>query len=311
MLDDYKTKQPVVYKTLINAVKKNKFSHAYLFETHGYSKALDLVLSFVKYILCPNNYSNTDCCNDCPICKNIDENNYIELKIIRPDGLWIKKEQLTDLQQEFSKKAITGNKKIYIITEADKLNPASANSILKFLEEPEENIVAILIVENKYQLLDTIVSRCQIISLLNNPLENLNTTYEKISNVINNENIDEEKLDKIVGFVNYYEKHRLDTILNTQKLWHQYFQDKEIISDAFEIISLYYMDAVNLACGYHLNIFDKYETNLKEIINKNNIDRLIEKINVILKLKDLIKYNVNASLLMDKLILELEEVQNG
>lgn len=311
MLDDYKSKQPVVYKTLINSVKKNKFSHAYLFETHGYSKSLDLVLSFVKYILCPNNYSNNNCCNNCSMCKNIDENNYIELKIIRPDGLWIKKEQLTDLRQEFSKKAITGNKKIYIITEADKLNPASANSILKFLEEPEDNIIAILMVENKYQLLDTIVSRCQIISLLNNPLENLNTTYEKISNIINNENIDEEKLDKIISFVNYYEKHRLDTILNTQKLWHQYFQDKEIISDAFEIMSLYYMDAVNLACGYHLNIFDKYETNLKEIINKNNIDKLIEKINIILKLKDLIKFNINTSLLMDKLILELEEVQNG
>ena len=215
------------------------------------------------------------------------------------------------MQQEFSKKAITGNKKIYIITEADKLNPASANSILKFLEEPEENIIAILMVENKYQLLDTIVSRCQIISLLNNPLENLNTTYEKISNIINNENIDEEKLDKIISFVNYYEKHRVDTILNTHKLWHQHFQDKEIISDAFEIMSLYYMDALNLACGYHLNIFDKYESNLKEITNKNDIDKLIEKINVILKLKDLIKYNVNTSLLMDKLILELEEVQNG
>ena len=206
MLDDYKLNQPVVYKTLINSVKKNKFSHAYLFETHGYSRSLDLVLSFVKYILCPNSYSNCLNCNGCNQCKTIDDNNYIELKIIKPDGLWIKKEQLTDLQQEFSKKAITGNKKIYIITEADKLNPAASNSILKFLEEPEENIIAILMVENKYQLLDTIVSRCQIISLLNKPFDNLNTTYEKVSNIINNESIDEEKLDKIVNFVNYYEK---------------------------------------------------------------------------------------------------------
>jgi len=307
MLDDYKLNQPVVYKTLINAVKKNKFSHAYLFETHGYSKSLDLVLSFVKYILCPNNYSNNTNCNGCSMCKNIDNNNYIELKIIKPDGLWIKKEQLTDLQQEFSKKAITGNKKIYIITEADKLNPAASNSILKFLEEPEENIIAILMVENKYQLLDTIISRCQIISLLNKPFNNLNTTYEKVRNIINNENIDEEKLDKIVNFINYYEKHKLDTILNTHKLWHQYFTDKEIITDAFEIMSLYYMDAINMKCGYHLNIFDKYETNLKEIINKNNINDLLNKINIVLELKDLIKYNINTSLLMDKLILELEE----
>ena len=311
MLDDYKENQPVVYKTLINAVKKNKFSHAYLFETHGYSKSLDLVLSFVKYILCPNNYSNNNKCEGCSMCKNIDNNNYIELKIIKPDGLWIKKEQLTELQQEFSKKAITGNKKIYIITEADKLNPAASNSILKFLEEPEENIIAILMVENKYQLLDTIISRCQIISLLNKPFNNLNTTYEKVRNIINNENIDEEKLDKIVNFINYYEKHKLDTILNTHKLWHQNFTDKEIITDAFEIMSLYYMDAINMKCGYHLNIFDKYETCLKEIINKNNINDLLNKINIVLELKDLIKYNINTSLLMDKLILELEEVKNG
>ena len=310
MLDDYKLNQPVVYKTLINAVKKNKFSHAYLFETHGYAKSLDLVLSFVKYILCPNNYSSNTSCNECSMCKNIDNNNHIELKIIKPDGLWIKKEQLTDLQQEFSKKAITGNKKIYIITEADKLNPAASNSILKFLEEPEENIIAILMVENKYQLLDTIISRCQIISLLNKPFDNLNTTYEKVKNIINNENLDEEKLDKIINFVNYYEKHKLDTILNTHKLWHQYFTDKEIITDALEIMSLYYMDAINMKCGYHLNIFDKYESNLREIMDKNNINKLLHKINIVLELKDLIKYNINTSLLMDKLILELEEVQN-
>lgn len=308
MLDNYKLTQTVAYKTLINAVKKNKFSHAYLFETHGYAKSLDLVLSFVKYILCPNNYSNNDKCENCSICKQIDENNHIELKVIKPDGLWIKKEQLTELQQEFSKKAISGNKKIYIITEADKLNPAASNSILKFLEEPEENIIAILMVENKYQLLDTIISRCQIISLLNKNIGNLNTTYEKVKNIINNENIDEEKLDKIVNFINYYEKNKIDTILNTNKLWHQYFTDKEIITDAFQIISLYYMDVINYSCGHKLNIFDKYENNIKEIANKNNVNQLIDKINIVLELKDLIKYNINISLLMDKLILRLEEV---
>jgi len=311
MLDDYIKEQPVAHKILINAVKKNKYSHAYLFETHGYSKSLDLVLSFVKYILCPKNYSNNDLCKNCIQCKNIDDNNYIELKIIKPDGLWIKKDSLTDLQQEFSKKAITGNKKIYIITDASKLNPSAANSILKFLEEPEENIIAILMTENKYQLLDTIVSRCQIISLLNNQVMNFNTTYDKIKSIIPNDLIDEEKLDKIINFVNYYEKNGIDTLLNTQKLWHQHFNDKEIIYDAFEIMSLYYMDAINLKCNYNMNIFNQKEQELKNIIQKNDMNTLIYKMNVILKLKDLIKYNINTNLLMDKLILELEEGKNG
>ena len=158
-------------------------------------------------------------------------------------------------------------------------------------------------------MLDTIVSRCQIISLLNNDNKNLKTSYEKISNIINDKNLNEEKLNNIIYFINYYEKNGMDTLLNTQKLWHQYFSDKEIISDAFEIMSLYYMDALNLSCGYHLNLFDKYMKDLKEIINTNSIDNLIYKINVVLKLKELIRYNVNNNLLLDKLIIELEEAK--
>jgi len=310
MLDDYKDQQPIVYKMLINAIKKNRNSHAYLFEIHGNSKALEIVLSFVKYVLCPKNYSNREFCKNCNQCRTIDDNNYIELKIIKPDGLWIKKEELTELQKEFSKKAITGNKKIYIITEADKLNQSSANSILKFLEEPEENIIAILMVENKYQLLDTILSRCQILSLLNTEKNSSNNYYDKINNIINNEQIDAEITNKIIEFINFYEKNGIDTLLHLQKLWHQYFQDKKIIADAFEIMLLYYMDVLNISCGYNINIFDSNTKELELIKNNNTINQLIYKINTILKLKENIKFNINSSLLMDKLILEFEEGKN-
>lgn len=310
MLDEYKLDQPIVYKTLVNAVKKNRNSHAYLFETKGYEGAFNLVLSFVKYILCPNNYTNYEKCQNCMLCKDIDDNNNIELKIIKPDGIWIKKEQLLDLQQEFSKKAITGNKKIYIITEADKLNPAASNSILKFLEEPEENIIAILLVENKYQLLDTIVSRCQIISLFNKSISTDENTLNKLKKIVSCE-LDEEKIQKVIDFVQFYEKNGIDALLNTQKMWHQHFKEKNILIDAFEIMILYYMDAINLECGYHLSFFEDYKTNLEQIIKKNNLNNLTHKVNVLLKNKDYIRYNVNTNLLVDKLILELEEGKNG
>ena len=100
----------------------------------------------------------------------INDKCYPEIKIINPDGLWIKKEQLDEIQKEFSTKAVFGTKKIYIINEADKMNSSAANSILKFLEEPVPNIIAILVTNNIYQLLDTIISRCQVISLRKNKL---------------------------------------------------------------------------------------------------------------------------------------------
>ena len=71
---------------------------------------------------------------------------YPEIKIIEPDGMWIKKEQLMELQEEFNKTAIEGSKRIYTILECEKLNKQAANSILKFLEEPNDDIIALLVI---------------------------------------------------------------------------------------------------------------------------------------------------------------------
>ena len=236
-------------------------------------------------------------------------NIFPEIKIIDTDGLWIKKEQLDVLQKEFSEKSILSNKKIYIINHADRLNKSSANSILKFLEEPEENIIAILTTDNMYQMLDTIISRCQIISF-----SRKNELYEELPlNKIKNyiaipEQLTEEMLENIIGqaieFTNYYEKNGMDTILKTQKLWHNNFKEKDIILLAINIMILYYQDILNLKLDRSVKIFKNY--NLEELVNKNTVRKLTKKISVLIKTKDKINFNVNSQLLIDKLIIELE-----
>ncbi len=316
MLDDFSLEQNIVYKTLINSVKNNKLSHAFLIETNGYPKAVDLALAFAKYILCPNNYSNNKNCGDCKQCGAITNNEFIELKIIDADGQWIKKSQLTDLQNEFSKKSVLGNKKVYIINQAEKLNASSSNSLLKFLEEPEEGIIAILIVENMYQLLSTIVSRCQILSLKNKTNLIGLSTLEKIAHYIysSNEEItsyinsddSRNKLDKVIEFIKYYEENHSNTIIYINKLWHDIFKEKDEIYNAFTIILLFYKDVLNIKLNKNIEIFNDYIEIMKNIENKNNLDSLTLKINVIMNLREKIKFNVNNNLLMDKLIIELE-----
>ena len=184
MLDEYKDSQPIVYKILKNAVSKDKYSHAYLIETNGFSDSLNLALAFIKTIMCPNKYFNNEKCQNCHQCKVIDSGNFPEIEIIKPDGMWIKKNQVQELQEEFSKKAIIGNKKIYIIANAEKLKTEAANSILKFLEEPAPGIIAILLTENLYQVIETIRSRCQILNLKNlNSFSNSTTTIEKLNQI--------------------------------------------------------------------------------------------------------------------------------
>lgn len=298
MLDDYMSKQKIVYKILVNEIKNNTCSHAYLFESNGNDDTLNLVLSFVKTLFCPHKYTNYNNCVNCTQCLKIDKNIYSDLEIINPDGLWIKKNQLEELQRKFSTKSIENNKKIYIINNAELLNVQASNSILKFLEEPEDGILAILITNNIYQLLPTIVSRCQVISLT-----------RKNQNLINYFLISEEVLTDYLKIVNNFilnlEKNQKKALLMTQKLWHDYFKERKDLIVGFELILLYYKDVLNVKVNKKIEIFKKYENDIIFISNNNTYNSIIFKINKIIELKEYIKINANQNLLLDKLILEV------
>lgn len=316
MLDDYKEVQNIFYRIVKNSLTKSKCSHAYLIESNGYPYSFELSFSLAKALLCPNNYTNLLNCNCCNQCSIIDDGNFLELKIIRPDGEWIKKEQLEELQNLFSKKAIIGNKKVYIIDKVEKLNRTSANSILKFLEEPEDGIVAILITENINNVLNTIVSRCQVLSLKKSiDISDKSFVYKIGSNIFNSENdinifIENDNtisnINSVIEFINYYEDYHLDTLLEIDSLWNNYFKERSEILICFEIMLLYYKDILNYLMNNPLDIFLDYKKNIQKISIKNSLLSITKKIQVIMDLKEKIKYNVNTNLLMDKLILNLE-----
>ena len=315
MLDGYKNSQPIVYKILKNAIIDDKSSHAYLIETGGFYDSFNFVMSFVKSLLCPLKKLNKNNCGECHQCEVIDSGNFPEIDVIAPDGLWIKKEQLQNLQKEFTTKALIGNKRIYIIKQADRLNKSAANSILKFLEEPDNNIIAILITDNIYSVLTTIRSRCQILRLKSTDIskEPLNT-IEKLKQIITVNQKDnlttetlEEKIQKVIEFVNYLEKNHLNTLLYIGKLWNDYITSKEEIEMAYEIMINYYKDILNYSLNQPLEIFE-LNNDIKMISSNNTQDEICRKINKLVGLKELIKYNINSNLLMDKLIMTLEGV---
>ena len=229
--------------------------------------------------------------------------------------MWIKKEQLEELQKEFSTTGIQSNYRIYIIKNAERLNTSAANSILKFLEEPEPNIIAILMTDNLYQMLDTIISRCQIISFSkNNTLEG-KSFQEKLKLILANtfeeelnETIEEKALSAI-QLVDYYEANGLDTLLRLQKLWHNQFKEREMILLGFDMIILYYKDIINCKIGRAPELFINSIESINKIIDKNDLEQLCKKLKIIVDLKEENKVNVNSNLLMDKLIISLEEVR--
>lgn len=279
----------------INFIEKicsfDRFSHAYLLEVFDSDDDLDLILSFVKLIFCEkvNRVSDLNC-GKCNLCNLIDKRNFPDLKIIDSNGKEIKKQQIIDLQEEFKTRAIFGEKKVYIIKDADMLNSFAANTILKFLEEPEDNIVAILLTKNRFKVLDTIVSRCQCLSVyrgsvFNSELEN--DFFELFKLITSGDGL----------FINY------NAIINSL------MSDKVIAKKKFG-------DILNILMAYlDFSVCGKGDSNLKDyfdILSSFNILTITKIISIIDKEIKKLDFNVNYKLWLDSIFAQIiGVVKNG
>jgi DNA polymerase-3 subunit delta' len=105
-----------------------------------------------------------DACGKCGQCLKVAHGEHLDVITYAPDGQFIKIEQMREMSAEAQFKPFEGNRRVLIVDEADRLNIRAANSILKSLEEPPETSLIILVTSRPYALLDTIRSRCQVLS---------------------------------------------------------------------------------------------------------------------------------------------------
>ncbi len=309
MLEKYINEQEIVTKLLIKSLNEKKLVQAYLFSCDDINYIYDYSKDFAKSIISLSN-------KDEKILKNIffriDKEEYTELKIIKPDGNFIKKEQLLELQNSVLNKPVEGNKIIYIIKNCEKLNSSSANSILKFLEEPEEDIIAILLTDNINMVMPTIKSRCQVLNFKN--VKNNNSGNNKLMNFIFNDvsNINEEDfnifIDNIFNLIETIENKGKSTFIYVKKFAWDIFSSSEQIMSLLNAILYLYTDALYYIVGKKINYFINYEEKVKFIVKNNNEIKIIKKISIIEELKKELNVNLNTKLLFDKLIIELSEV---
>lgn len=152
----------VTPKILFEALlKKERIGHAYLFEGPSGTGKKELAIWTAKAVLCLNPTVENQPCNQCINCTRIQTNNHPDVMQVKPDGQSIKVDQIRYLKSEFSKSGIESARKVFIIEDAHKMTTGAANSLLKFLEEPEGKVTAFLLTTAKNRLLPTILSRCQ------------------------------------------------------------------------------------------------------------------------------------------------------
>lgn len=284
MLDLYKDKQPLFYEEVKNSIVNNKISHAYMIETNNYLLKDEIILSFIKTLFCTSHKFETEDCFDCNICHLIDNNNLSDFMIIEPDGSWIKKEQILEIKEKFKTTSFENRPRIYLIKEVDKLNKQAANSLLKFLEEPEGNIIAILEVDNRYKVLETIRSRCQIYSFINSDKKSDFENKEILFDIIRNL---ENKKNKAIAYLpvvlnnNYYNK----------DFW------KEIFMNMIDIYENCIRKINDLS-------FNNYDDIVNFIVEKNNESNLIYKIGILFEMVNNLNFNLNMAMMLDQFIIK-------
>jgi len=321
MIEKLKASQPNVIRILENSIKNNKVSHAYLFAgpkgTYKKEMAYHLALMLYEGI-------NPDYESD--LAKQILSGNHLNVTYIEPQidaSHSIKKEQILALQEEFSKTSQVEGPRIYIINEADTMNVASANSLLKFIEEPvNEETYGILLTEHADNILSTIRSRSITINFKTSPKSILKA--ELVESGITEEESDilaylvnnKTEADLILENEDYNEvintfKHFTELINEEKNITLFYRMNLKVLSNRenlknfLVLLEGLYRDALEEALNDKVINFQTLELTAKKISSTKSLEEIEDIINKILKLENQIGYNVTIGLNIDMLFVDL------
>jgi DNA polymerase III subunit delta' len=349
---DFKIHKKIVSQ-LQSAYEKEKLAHAYLFYGSEGTGKEATALELAKLLNCEDQQSKP--CNKCNSCNKINKLNHPDVKYIFPlSSKWkpediskrlsnksenvfapidqegvtnIAIDKLRELKNETKYPPYESKQKVYIITEADKMNRESANSFLKLLEEPPDYLTLILTTSSKNALLDTIRSRCRLIyfPILSNDeivevVKNYHPIDDRITKVIK---FSQGNLKKVFGSLeeDYESKQQLvltflraaasGSAVKISEVVDEMYKkrDKNFLIEIMNLVILWFQDVVhweNSEAESKTTSFD-FSTELENFSNAYSNSDFEKIISAIEEAIQNVKRNIYAPLLLTTLALRIKE----
>ena len=169
--------QEHIIKTLVNQIKYDKISHAYLFTGSRGTGKTSTAKIFAKAINCTDSKNGSPCLS-CETCKALDGTNIDVLEIDAASNNGV--DEIRDLREKIKYPPVVGKYKVYIIDEVHMLSTSAFNALLKTLEEPPKHTIFILATTEVHKLPATILSRCLRFDFRLVPLEILTAHLKKV-----------------------------------------------------------------------------------------------------------------------------------
>ena len=331
LVEEYlKTYQPVIYQTFIREFQSDRLSHAYLITGNPGTPLYEVACYLAKSILC--NDPDPLACESCITCLRVEDNNYPDFIVFDGSKGTIKKEAVSMIETMFEKEAFEAKGiKIYVLHLIENMTDEATNSLLKFLEEPHQNIYAFLTTNNENSVLPTIISRCQ-----NFHLKSINR-----SQVIDEAialNVEPQDAEFLSYF--YNEPNLIYELINNEDEFEYYAAAKSSLFEFLKALTRNKKEAIFIAQSKVSSMVSNKEALrffidmltqvLEDVVNYSNhqsiilksskelIDKLCETINYpsevlleVLKCRGLINLNVNPSLILDHIVYYLTGENHG
>lgn len=150
--------------SVLALISSDRMPHAIILEGEEGTGKHTLAKFIAKAFVCRE---NNPPCNTCRDCHLAEVGTHPDIEWVAPE----EKKKSISVNKIRTMKALsytsahTSDGRVFVIEKADTMNAASANSLLKVLEEPPSKLLFILLCESSGKLLETVVSRCTVFSL--------------------------------------------------------------------------------------------------------------------------------------------------
>ncbi len=247
-------------------------------------------------------------------------------KVNIPKANTIRIDSIRQLIKEAYMTVSSKNKKVFIISDCDMMNPNTANSLLKILEEPPANTIIILTTSKLNSLLPTIVGRCQKIKFESLSKSDIKKYLKKINPELNETEADlfSEIAQGSLGTfqdleIENYKIFRdavIDTLRNLMTAKYVSLnksvsiitesKNKNLIKLALYILIIWFRDINTVYSGDESNIISQ---DLKDNILKFSKSYHADIFKIVTEIEDVlrdIEFNVNPDLMFNKLLFDIK-----
>ena len=316
-----------IIEHLQKAISYGKVSHAYIFNGPEGSGKRMLADAFALALQCEA--GNGDPCMECHACKQA-------LSMNHPDIIYIQHEKPNTISVDEIRKQInhdvdikpySGKYKVYIVDEAEKMNPQAQNALLKTLEEPPAYAVILLLTTNAENFLPTILSRCITLNIKVVPDQEIKRYLMKVCQVpdyqadvcvafaqgnvgkaiqlATNQDFNELK-DSVLQLIKRISDIELYEMMEAIKQIGEY---KLQITDYFDLLTIWYRDVLYFKATQdaHGLIFKDEVYDIKKQAGKSSYSGIETIIEALDKAKLRLNANVNFDLTMELLLLTMKE----